>query len=528
MLNVGGPVQAAKFVEGAVRWGFSTAAQIRRSSCRAGDHTAIIDDDGQLTYQELDDQATALARNLKDEGVGPGSRMAIMARNGRGIIFPLAAKGFLGCDVLLLNVGSSKQQLDRIFAEHNIDYLFVDDEFLDRIPTEAHPDVKVTVVHISDKDNPPQLKPGWTTLSERIATGGRSKFALTNRKGRIIIMSSGTTGTPKGVIYGEPLTPKAAAGILQRIPWRPYQVVQQTASIFHAWGWANLNIALAARSTLVLRRVFDPVKCMEDAEKHGVNAYVSSVVFLKEMLEAEEATRAFNLHQPRFIVSAGNAMPAWLVRKLNARFGPVTCNFYGSTEIGQVSTASAKELAANPETAGRAMPGVALSIRDEQGRVVPTGTIGRIYSANGMMFKGYTNPDIPIDIIDGQVAIGDLGYLDEKGYLHVCGRADDMIINGGENIFPLEAEEALGTLPGVKDVFVRGDKTDPIKSRLVAYVVREDNEVGQALTEDDVKRHVVDCLIEQAEPRDVFWMDDLPRNDTGKVLKRELPDMQDA
>ncbi|WP_157118437.1 AMP-binding protein [Corynebacterium sphenisci] len=527
MLNFRSPLQAYRLAEAMVRWRFSTAAQLRRAVARDPHRIAIIDDEGEMTWRRLDEEVTSLAKNLRAEGAGPGTRVAIMARNGRGMVIPLAAKGFIGVDVLLLNVGSSEAQLDRILTEHRVDHLFIDDEFVDRIP-EGHDGVKVTVTHIEDPANPPAMKPEWTTLQKRVQTGGNVTLDKIAHLGRIIIMSSGTTGTPKGVIYGEPKTPKVAAGILQRVPWRPHLVVQQTASMFHAWGWGNINLAFAARATLVLRRVFDPVKCMEDAERHGVNAYVSSVVFLKEMLEAEEATRPYNLKKPRFIVSSGNAMPAWLVRKLNKRFGPVTSNFYGSTEIGQVAMASAEMLDADPETAGPAMPGVRLSIRDEEGREVPQGTVGRIFSANGMMFKGYSNPEIPIDIEDNQVAIGDLGYLDERGFLYVCGRADDMIINGGENIFPREAEEALGTLPGVKDVFVRGDKTDPIKSRLVAYVVREDSEAGRNLTEEMVKQHVVDELIEQAEPRDVFWMEDLPRNDTGKVLKRELPDVKAA
>lgn len=392
MMNSRNPEQGCRMIAQTVRWGFSTAAQIRRAVARDPERLAVIDDQGELTYAELDRQMTALAKNLLTEGAGPGTRVAILARNGRGFLLPIAAKGMVGFDVLLLNPGSSAAQLEHIIDEHGIDFLFTDDEFLPRLDqqwlAEHHPNLKVVVTFVADPSDPPVLAPGWSLLSDRVAAGARASLRLAGivRAGRIIIMSSGTTGTPKGVIYAEPQTPKAIGGLLERIPWRSFLTVQQTASMFHAWGWANFNIALGARCTLVLRRVFDAEQCLDDAERYGVNAYATSVLFIKEMLEAEDRTRFRHLAQPKFIVSAGNAMPAWLVERVNARFGPVLCNFYGSTEIGQVSCATSKELSADPTTAGRKMPGTVLRILDDAGREVPRGQVGRIFSANGMMW----------------------------------------------------------------------------------------------------------------------------------------------
>ena len=126
------------------------------------------------------------------------------------------------------------------------------------------------------------------------------------------------------------------------------------------------------------------------------------------------------------------------------------------------------------------------------------------------------------------MSTGDLGFINQRGHLVVCGRADDMIINGGENIFPREAEEALGKLPGVADCFVRGDKSDPVSQRLVAYVVRSDDADGAAVTEDSVRHWIASELMEPAAPRDVYFLADLPRNDTGKVAVRRLPDVAEA
>jgi fatty-acyl-CoA synthase len=212
------------------------------------------------------------------------------------------------------------------------------------------------------------------------------------------------------------------------------------------------------------------------------------------------------------------------VRHAQERFGPILCNVYGSTELTLASVASAEELAADPTTSGKVAIGTQLKILDDNGREVPTGTVGQIHLRNSTTLTGYTNPGIPVDKVGELVRIGDLGYLDEEGHLRVLGRIDDMIIVGGENVYPGSVDAILDAMPGVADVYSAGVEDDVTFRRIAAWIVREDSARGAALTADDVRDHVRERLAEHSIPRDVHFIDELPRNATGKVMPRFLPD----
>ena len=198
------------------------------------------------------------------------------------------------------------------------------------------------------------------------------------------------------------------------------------------------------------------------------------------------------------------------------RFGDNLYNIYGSTEVAYASIATPEDLRADPTSAGKPPHGTVVRILDEQGHELPPGETGRIFVGNGLLFEGYTNGGSK-DVVEGLMSSGDLGWFDEAGRLHVAGRDDDMIVSGGENVFPQEVEDCLVAHEGVGEVAAVGVVDEDYGQRLRAFVVR----TGE-VSEDDLREHVKANLARFKVPREIVFLDELPRNATGKILKREL------
>lgn len=501
MISLGNsPKAALGVIPNLLRFRFTTARAIEQGYLAAPERTALIDDAGLLTYRDLRTQARNVARWILTVTDQP--RIGVIARNGRGIILPLGAKGYTGGSIFLLNVGSSTEQLRGCIEENDINILFTDDEFLPRI-------TKVTGMVVVDGAKLASISMG----------GGDAALPLFPKHGDIVLMSSGTSGIPKGILRAEPALPFVVTGYLEAIPFRAGDTVQTTASMFHTWGWSALNITLGVGGTIVTQRVFDPDKVFRQLEHFRCDGLISSPIFLKHMLDLEGE---YDTSRLRFIGTAGNALTPLLAERLIDRFGPIVANIYGSTELALAAAADATTVANDPTCVGRVPPGTTLRIYDDAGREVPTGTVGRIFLNNETALRGYTNPDTPMVTIDGLIEMGDLGYFDNQGLLHVVSRSDDMIIVGGENVHPQSVAAVLERMPGIDDLYV-GSVDDPDTFKRVAvWVVRADDPDGQALTAASVQDWVRDHLAEHSVPRDVHFVNALPRNATGKVVPREL------
>lgn len=509
------------------RYRFTTAREVEQAYLTCPERLALIDDDGALTYRHLREQSQTFARWLLSLGLDD-IRLGVMARNGRGIITPLAAKGYAGAHIFLLNIGSSPEQLAGCIEENRINVLVIDDEFADRLaPTDGELPDNLTVVigHESGAERPAALAT-VPSLREIVADRrGVEKHTLPTwpNHGHIVLMSSGTTGIPKGIMRPEPTLPVVLASIVDSIPWRADQKVQMTASMFHTWGWACLNIALGLRNTIVTRRVFDPSAALDDIQRYSLEGLLSSPVFFRQMVAADPDS-TYDTSSLKFIASAGHALTPEIVKETHERFGPILCNVYGSTELALASTATMEEVAKDPTIGGKIASGTKLRILDEEGREVPHGEVGEIYLTNSTALIGYTNPKIPLNKVDGLISIGDLGYIDADGYLHVVGRADDMIIVGGENVHPQSVTEVLETMPGIAEVHAGGVKDETTFQRIAVWAVTTRDAVGKAVTADAIRTWVRDNLADHSVPRDVHFLDKLPRNATGKVVPRLLRD----
>lgn len=510
------------------RYRLTTARELEQGYATCPERVALIDDTGAITYRQLRNNARTLAKHLLSLGLDE-IRLGIMARNGRGIVTPMAAKGYAGASIYLLNVSSSKEQLAGSIKECGINVLIIDDEFADRMPTEILGDAPV-IIGFDTASEGTGTEPyevaehNYPLMKDIVAHPERlkdAKLPMFPRHGMIVLMSSGTTGIPKGIMRNEPVFPVVVATLMGTIPWLADQKVQVTASMFHTWGWAAINLALGARNTVVTHRIFNPEVVLDDIERYKLEGMVSSPVFYKQMIQADPEKK-YDTSTLEFIASAGNAVSPQLVKDVHGRFGPILCNAYGSTELALASAATAEQVAKDPTTAGKIASGTKLRIIGKDGREKPRGEIGEVFLTNETALIGYTNPDKKVNKKEGLVSIGDLGYIDENNHLHIVGRADDMIIVGGENVHPQSVIEILEEMPGIKDVHAQGVEDDLTFARVAVWVVRNDDEAGNSLSDESIREFVRENLADHSVPRDVHFIDELPRNPTGKVVPRLL------
>jgi acyl-CoA synthetase (AMP-forming)/AMP-acid ligase II len=292
------------------------------------------------------------------------------------------------------------------------------------------------------------------------------------------------------------------------------------APMFHSWGFAHFTLGMGLSSTLVIKRKFEPEAILSLTAQHEATALAVVPVMLQRMLELPvETLQKYDLSALRVIAASGSALPGELATKTMDAFGDVLYNLYGSTEVAWATIATPSDLRAAPGTAGRPPRGTIVKLYDENGEpVTKPGETGRIFVANEMLFEGYTGGGGKA-VIDGLMATGDVGHFDDGGHLFVDGRDDEMIVSGGENVFPREVEDLMADHDAIDEVAIIGVSDDQFGQRLKAYAVKTK---GKKVSEDDLKAYVKKNLAGYKVPREIVFMKELPRNATGKVLKREL------
>jgi len=496
-----------------LRWGPTPATGYAISALRTPQRAAIHDDRGTITFAQLQSQTNALAHGLRGLGVREGDSIAIFCRDHRGFVAASVAASKLGATLLLLNTSFAGRQIAEVCAVEQPRVLIYDEEFSELCAAAA---VGRTSV-IAWQDSPTLAHP---TIDELIAGSSSASLQPPRDRGRVVILTSGTTGTPRGASRRQPRSLDPAAAFFSRIPLRARESTLIAAPLFHSWGYGNFTLGLALSSTLVLQRRFEPEATLAAIATWRPSALVVVPIMLTRILELGPAVIGrYDTSSLRVIAVSGSALPGDLALHVMDTFGDVLYNLYGTTEVAWATIASPAQLRAAPGTAGTPPRGTRVSLFDEEDREIRApGETGRIFARNEMAMDGYTSGDGK-PTINGLIATGDVGYLDTHGRLFVSGRDDDMIVSGGENVFPREVEDVLAEHPDVEDVAVIGVPDEQFGERLRAFVVASP---GAELSEDVVRDYVRDNLARFKVPRDVVFVDVLPRNATGKVLKREL------
>jgi fatty-acyl-CoA synthase len=505
------PDRLVRALRAVQRWGYTPATGYIANAARYPDQDAVIDDLGRLTFAEVHERTNRLASGLSDAGVLEGDGVAIMCRNHRYFVEAVIACSKLGAHALFLNTAFAGPQLTEVVKREKPVAVIYDEEFAELL-ADAGKRRKRFVAWYDGEDAPDP------TLEDLIADGDPDDVVPPEEEGRVVILTSGTTGTPKGAARKQAEGLGPAISMLSRIPLRAGEKALIAAPLFHSWGFAHFTLGMALHHTLVLQRRFKPEDTLAGIAQHQVQSCPMVPVMVQRIMDLpEEVRRKYDTSSLRSIPLSGSALPGELAIEFMNEFGDILYNLYGSTEVAWATIATPDDLRAAPGTAGKPPVGTVLRIYDENGNEVPQGEEGRIFVANEMLFEGYTGGGSK-DVIDGLMSTGDVGYIDDEGRLFVSGRDDEMIVSGGENVFPREVEDTISNMQGVSEVAVVGVDDEEWGQRLKAFVVKK----GSGVSEDEVKKHVKSNLAGYKVPREVEFMKELPRNATGKVMKREL------
>ncbi|WP_019345468.1 MULTISPECIES: AMP-binding protein [Mycolicibacterium] len=490
------------------------AAVIESAAGRDPNAIAVTDEWGDVTFAQLNDRVNALARAWNSRGIGAGSVIAALCRDHRGLVTILAAAGKVGAQLLLMNTGFAKPQLADVATREKVNVLVYDEEFTDLVSA-IDPGVRRFLAW-TDECSSGDIE---GSLEGLIAHTSPAPVAAPAKPGGMTLLTSGTTGTPKGAPRGK-TSPLFSAQLLDRVPRRRGQTCMLAAPMFHGTGLGQAVLSLALGNRLVLRRKFNPEETLRAVQNHGCDVLVVVPTMLQRILALPKDVRdCYDTSSLKIIFVSGSAMPPDLVERTLDEFGPVLYNLYGSTELAVMTVAMPEDLLHDPRTAGRPPVGCAVRLYDEAGRqITEPGVIGRVFAGSDVSFAGYTDGRTK-ESINGLQSSGDVGHFDATGRLYIDGRDDDMVICGGENVYPLEVENLITSHPEVDEVAVIGVSDDDFGQRLNAYVVLVD---GANLAADDIKDYVRANLARYKIPRDVEFLTKLPRNATGKVLRGEL------
>jgi acyl-CoA synthetase (AMP-forming)/AMP-acid ligase II len=494
-----------------VRWGASPATGATTAAISHPHEPAIIDDSGSLTFEQVHRRSNALAHAFAKMGIGYGDGVGIMCRNHRGFIEATLAAAKLGASALYLNTMFAGPQLVEVTRREKPKALVYDEEFAELLDGVDESVARVVGWSEGEGEAP--------TIDSLVAANDDSNLKPPPDKPRFVILTSGTTGTPKGAQRSSPDGLLALAALIDKIPFRSRETMMIAAPLFHSWGFFHFVMSLPTASTIVLRRRFDEEGTLRAIEEHRAQVLAVVPVMLQRILRLpDETLSACDLSSLRITSVSGSALPGELAIEWMDRFGDTVYNLYGSTEVAYATVATPQDLRAAPGTAGRPPRGTVVRLYDEEGREVPRGEVGRIFVGNEMSFEGYTGGGGK-EAIDGLLCSGDVGHLDPNGRLFIDGRDDEMIVSGGENVFPREVEDLLADHEAVVEVAVIGVEDEEFGQRLKAFVALA---AGAQVTEDELKAHVKANLASYKSPREIEFLEELPRNATGKVLKREL------
>ena len=495
----------------------SPAAAYAVNSVVDPDRLAVIDDERTVTYAQIDRRTNSLARSLAELGAGPERRFAILCRNGAAFVESVVTAAKLGADPLPLNTSFSASEVAAVIEREQPPVVIFEEDLaglLDQVPANA-PIARIVAGPAHDS--------AVGRSFERLATTGPAEPPEPPAdEGRMVILTSGTTGTPKGARLGRPGGLDPLASFLRIVPLNAASVVLIPAPLFHAHGYGQLMVAAGMGCTVVLPARFDPERTLALIERHRVVAMAVVPVMLRRIMDLPpETRRRYDTTSLRTVVASGSALEPDLGRSFMDAFGPVLYNLYGSTEMSFATIATPRDMLEAPGTVGKPVPHTRVVLLGEDGRPVQAGEIGRIFVGSDMMFDGYTDDSASREMSGDLMTVGDLGHMDAEGRLFVDAREDDMIVSGGENVYPAEVEAVLRGCKGVSEVVVVGVDDERFGQRLVGFAVPAAN---AELSTEELDAYARENLARFKVPREFRLLDELPRNATGKVLRRKLQD----
>ncbi|PRZ43921.1 long-chain acyl-CoA synthetase [Antricoccus suffuscus] len=483
-------------------------------------------------YSEIRARAARLASGLRELGLGPADRFAIVMRNDVEYIEATLAGASIGAVPVPINWHWTGDDLAHVLSDSECRLAFAHTDLLpavrDRLPTGV-PLVEVaTPPYIVDAYGlEPQTLTGAHPEFEALIDAHEAAAATSTAPPQSVIYTSGTTGKAKGVLR-DPSGPEGAERrirlALETLALDATMSTMVTAPLYHAAPNNHALVATALGMDLYLLHKFNPQELLELIQReHLEHLQMVPTMFRRLLALPDEVRASYDVSSIKSIIHAGSQCPADLKEQMIGWLGPVINEYYGGTESGAIVKCSSAEALAHPGTVGRAMDGCGVRILDVDGATLPAGEQGVIYLKPRPGTANFTYiglPEARAEIeVDGYITVGDMGYLDEGGYLYLTDRAKDMVISGGVNIYPAEIEACLHMMDGIADVAVFGVPDEDMGEKLVAHI---ELEPGVSLTAQQVREYVAGHLAKYKTPRAIVFDEALPRDDTGKLFKRRL------
>ena len=495
--------------------GPSLAILSHMNAITAGDKPAIHDRSGTITWGELNKRVNRVANALASVGVEPGDHVALLLRNGHEMVEVALAAQRIGIVACPLNTWAKRTELEAMMRNSRPVVLFYDTAHSQMAEQSAPEGIPLIAVGPA-RDRLPQSASYEALIAEH-GEHPPSPFVRHRGTPKVVIQTSGTTGTPKAASRDAAASGLGVlANLLRVVPYHRDDVVYCPAPLFHSFGLATFTFATALGATLVLPQKFDPESSLEHIQEHGCTAASFVPVMVRRILSLPDEARAkYDLSSLRIVMASGSVLSNDVRRGATELFGSVIYDLYGSTEAGWVAIATPEDLLKEKHTVGRPVPGIEVRVMGPGDEELANGMTGEIYVRSKVMFEGYVSGESTKSAGDGWMSIGDLGHLDNEGFLYIEGRADDMVVVGGENVYPVEVEQVIEDLDGVDEVAVVGVPDDEYGEILAAFVAGR-------ITEEEIAEACKKELASYKVPKQIHVVDELPRNATGKILKRDL------
>jgi fatty-acyl-CoA synthase len=482
------------------------------------------------TWGELDERVDRFCAGLGRRGISRKQSVVIMMRNRPEAVEIGAAAARAGAAAVTISWRSTAQELTYLLNHSGARAIFTEPEFLPVIE-EASPNLSGAVlqnVFVTGSDSVPSSKVTVTAIDSLLSQPASAvKDSNADDDAAVVVYTSGTTGKPKGAVRKFPKdTMQAAMRLINETPMRVDDVHLVTCPLYHSTAFGFLTLSFVLGNTAVIMDEFKPEPFLEQVERYKVTTTATVPTMLHRIMELPEETRnRYNTRSLRVVFTGGAPLPGPLGTEFMDAFGDILYNFYGATETGIVTLGKPEDLRAAPATIGKAVPGNEIRLLDDNQRDVAPGTVGELYVKNKLLVEGYHRDEeaTKSSMVEGYFSVGDLARRDRDGRYFIEGRKRDMVISGGVNVYPAEVEGVLEQHPDVGEVAVVGVPDREWGERVRAFVVPR---AGATLDEGALKAFARERLAGPKVPRDFVFLDVLPRNPTGKVLKRELRERQ--
>jgi fatty-acyl-CoA synthase len=486
---------------------------------------ALVCDSLRLNYGEVEERINRLTYGLRSLGIGPGERIGAFLHNCAEYCELNAALQTVGGQNVQIGYRLKPPEVAYILENSGVrallfhaDLVSVVEEALALVKPKGLPIARERCVALGDA-------PGFRSYDELIAGGDPKEPARVpgGGYGGIMVYTSGTTGRAKGAARDfKRMGLEPVLDFISRFPLRRDERHLVVCPLYHSMAPAFVTMVTIVGGCNVILRHFDPEEVVRTIERERITSILVVPTMLSRLMALpSQFLRRHDTSSLRWIMSGAAPLPTELARKVEEAFGPVLYNFYGATETGLVTLALPGEHTARPGTVGRLIGGNQVRLLDGEGRDVPEGEVGELYVRNPMMMDGYHGNREATEEAkrEGFLSVGDLAYRDRDGYFYLADRKTDMVISGGVNIYPWEIEQRLHEHPAVHEAAVVGVPDAEWGESLAAFVVLRP---GQAATAEELGEWVRQALADFKRPKQFQFVDALPRNPTGKVLKREL------